>query len=121
MNRGVLVPVAVLLLGGGIAALLVVASSRGAPARELAERCGTIAAGDTADEVLSRMGLEGYRPGCGASVPCEQVDLGGHQGVPWLCDPSDCSLLWRAGDVACFVDLDPATRRVTEVVPMEAP
>lgn len=114
-------PAAVLALGAALVALLVLSMRHGAPARDLSERCASVAAGDTADEVFARMGLEGYRPGCGSTVPCDHVDLGGLSAVPWLCDPDDCSLLWRAGEVGCFVDLDPGTRVVLEVVQMQAP
>ena len=112
-------PIAVLAIGAVTILLGIRALMDDAAEMELAERCQDVAPGDTADEVFTRLGLRGYRPGCGSTTPCDRVDLGGHESIPWLCAPDDCSLLWREGAMGCFVDLDPGTRIVREVVPMD--
>lgn len=119
MSRRVAIPLAVVILGGALGLLLVRATLDDDDERALIDRCATVGPGDTAEEVFARLGLEGYRPGCGSVTPCDRVDLGGYQSIPWLCDPEDCSLLWRAGPIGCFVDLDPETRVVLDVVPMD--
>ena len=117
--RRLLGPAAVLVVGGALIFLLARALLADAAEAELAERCSELAIGDSADEVFSHLGLHGYRAGCGSITPCQRVDLGGHESIPWLCMPDDCSLLWRVGAVGCFVDLDPETLVVREVVPMD--
>ncbi len=82
----------------------------------LEDRCALVARGDTIEEAYRYLGRAGYRKGCGSVTPCETLDLGPELGTwPWLCDPDDCSQLWRDGDDACLVELDPGTRVVTEV------
>ena len=120
-GRASLATVAVVAIGLVLGAVLLVSLRDDAAEADLAERCASVGRGDTADEAFAVLGLDGYRPGCGSSTPCETVDLGGHDAIPWLCDPEDCSLLWRTGEIGCFVDLDSTTLRVTEVVRMDRP
>jgi len=114
-GRGVAAMAAVL----GAGALLVLGvwtlSAEGRLEGSLEGRCDRIGAGDGVRTVFERMGTDGYRPGCGHRTPCETLDLGEVGVFDWLCDPDDCSLLWRAGDVACLIDLDPTSHVVTTV------
>lgn len=82
--------------------------------------CRTLQPGDDIETVMATLGLPGYRPGCDATgagtaagLPCARADQGALKDFPYLCEGDDCSLYWRLLDVACLVEIDPATMRVT--------
>lgn len=119
-RRAAVALLALLVAGGAVGVVWAVRAARQSGAQDaLLLRCGLVAEGDAAADVFERLGLDGYRPGCGHVTPCQEVDIGPYHDVPWLCDSTDCSLLWRIGTVSCFVDLDPDTRRVLDVDVMD--
>lgn len=82
--------------------------------------CAALVAGDDVETIVATLGLTGYRPGCDATgagpsagLPCVRAHFGTVLEFPYLCDGADCSLYWRLGDVACLVELDPASMTVT--------
>lgn len=82
--------------------------------------CRALVAGDDIETVVSTLGIRGYQPGCDANgegpsagLPCTRRDFGAILQFPYLCEGDDCSLYWRLGEVACLVEIDPATMRVT--------
>ena len=88
----------------------------------LERSCTGLIEGADLEEIVLELGTEGYRPGCDSSapaageapnpsagLPCQTVTVGSVVDFPYLCEGSDCSLYWRAADVACLVELDPAT------------
>lgn len=115
--------VGLVLVGGGTLLWMLVPVVFGdGTERDLEDACDRVGVGDPVEVAFAELGPEGYRKGCGTVAPCSTLDLGPELGsVLWLCDPDDCSQLWRVGRVSCFIDVDPKTRRVTDVVLSEAP
>jgi len=70
----------------------------------LEKACGEVLPGDSPADVFARLGLGGYRSGCGEGAPCETATFGPHADVPYLCDGDDCSLYWREGPRGCLVE-----------------
>ncbi|MCP4868179.1 MAG: hypothetical protein GY898_05625 [Proteobacteria bacterium] len=115
-DRRALAASALVLLGGGALIWLLgplVLGDGGAKALEA--RCERVGIGDAVEDAYRELGREGYRKGCGSVTPCETLDLGADGSFLWLCDPDDCSQLWRVDATSCVVDVDPKTRRVTDV------
>lgn len=111
MNRGTgLAVVAGVVALGLIAWFVVAARTRGA-ADAFEASCEALIVGDPLVVVYGRMGLEGYRPGCGSRLPCESLEVGDQR---WAlsCTPEDCSQLWKLDAVACMVEFEPTTRRL---------
>jgi hypothetical protein len=113
-------PLPAIAFGLGVAVLAfgLAVATRDARDDAFADACGTLAVGDTGADAFLALGLDGYRPGCGDSLPCRTSDFGPHRDVRWACDGDDCSLLWRRGTSACYVDAVPDGEglRVTGVV-----
>jgi hypothetical protein len=116
-DRRAVATTAGVILGGAALLWLMIPLMRADLAEEdLRDRCARVSVGDPVAAAYAELGREGYRKGCGHVTPCERLDLGGTLGsFEWLCDLEDCSQLWRSGDAACTVDIDPATRRVRAV------
>ena len=78
-----------------------------APDLVLEAACDQIEPDDSAEEVFATLGVEGYKPGCGVTLPCLTLTLGNGSSVEYACEGDDCSLLWRSGASSCSVEMGP--------------
>jgi len=92
----------------------------GVESHALETGCAALVEGDDVETVVATLGITGYQPGCdahgagpSAGLPCTRGDFGAIVAFPYLCEGDDCSLYWRIADVACLVELDPQSMRVT--------
>lgn len=92
----------------------------GVESHALETGCTALVEGDDVETVVATLGITGYQPGCdahgagpSAGLPCTRGDFGAIVAFPYLCERDDCSLYWRIADVACLVELDPQSMRVT--------
>ncbi len=93
----------------------------GVESRSLETGCAALLPGDDIETVVATLGLLGYQPGCdsdqagpASGLPCTRGEFGNLKDFPYLCEGEDCSLYWRLLDVACLVEIDAATLRVTD-------
>lgn len=108
-------PRPLLLLGGAASVALALGAlftarspdATNSDASPLDERCDLVAPGDSRAEAMGVIGLEGYRPGCGASLPCLVEVLPDGQRFPYSCEGEDCALLWVDGALRCHIDTGP--------------
>ncbi len=114
----------VTLVVGGLAAAILLGiiglAQRGSGDRAFENRCRGVLVGTAMDDAFAWMGPEGYRPGCGEVLKCEDLVVDGRT-FQHACAPDDCSQLWRVGARGCLVDIDPETKRVRDVELMIVP
>ncbi len=91
----------------GAAGVGLAAREREQQADQLILRCEALEPGDDAVSVFSDLGLQGYRPGCGSRLPCLTLPISQDTIVRYGCDGSDCGLLWRIADAACYLEMGP--------------
>lgn len=99
----------------GLGGALVLRGVEPDPGPLLGAACEEVGAGDTLLEAFELLGRADFRPGCGTALPCETMLQLRDGPIALSCLPDDCSQQWRAGEVGCLLEVDPATRIVTAV------
>lgn len=109
-------------IGITVAVVLGLRAADEAPTLPLDERCALVAPGDSRAEAMVVIGPEGYRPGCGATLPCVVEVLPDGQRFSFSCEGADCALLWVEGDLRCDIDTGPdGIVRAVELRTLPAP